>query len=157
MAIPTIQQLDTNEYKECLMVLQDLNLVQDLIRYDFAYFEMVCPRVSKKRYKVLKKIIQGKHDKLKVIFARYLYHDYKADCDGYQDVFSNTRYERLSTDAPTCAWRSTDDCFEKHSIILTFKGDRFDFCELVTYVGEDDSAISNTCTARKDVFNKNFS
>lgn len=154
MAIQSIQQLDKTEYKECLLLLQDLNLVSDLLAYDYTYFEMVYPSVTKQRYKLLKQIVEGKHDKLSLLFLKYRYHDYGNNCDGYIDIFDNSKYERLSADLQVVSWKSNSNKpFQQYTVIYSFKGRKFEFCELIVSVDEG----GDLCLARKNaIFDKNF-
>ena len=150
--------IDKKEHQECLLLLQDINLIEDLLSYDYTYFAMVYPSVSEARYKLLKKIVSGSYNGLKMVFLKYLYHDYKRNTDGYKDMFSGCRYERLNTDSPNVSWRSYDKSdLSLLTVLYSFKGKEIDSCDVVTYIGEDKSISSNTCLARKDlIFNKNF-
>ena len=150
--------IDKKEHQECLLLLQDINLIEDLLSYDYTYFAMVYPSVSEARYKLLKKMVKGSYSGLKLVFLKYMYHDYKRNADGYECIFSGCRYERLDTNTPNVSWRSCDRYdFTLSTVLYSFKGKNIDSCDVVTYIGEDESIYSNTCLARKDlIFNKNF-
>ena len=150
--------IDKQEHQECFLLLQDINLIEDLLAYDYTYFAMVYPSVTEARYKLLQKIVKGSYNGLKLVFLKYLYHDYKKGVDGYEDIFSGCRYEKLKTNTTNVSWRSCDKSdFTLSTVLYSFRGKDIDSCDVVTYIGDSESLSSNTCLARENlILNKNF-
>lgn len=153
-----LQEMGKRSNKEYFLLLQDINLIENLLTYDYTYFAMVYPSVTKHKYKTLKEIVQGKHPKLNILFVKYRYHNYKNNSDGYVGLLNNKSYEKLDKDLPIVAWKTDSREFKKFMVIYMFKGRKFDSCELVTHLEDEKNMASDICLARKNViFDKNFS